>query len=129
MLRIILPSNHLSSISRSCSCIGVKRRFSGGNGGTTIDQMEVDKFTRQSSQWWDANGPFQLLHSMNIKRVLYMRRMLRSPSSRVPFKGIRHLDVGCGGGLLTEVTRIFEAKFTFFDIFFFFSRWPSWELM
>ena len=60
-----------------------------------VSEHEIDKFSALASRWWDPNGPQRPLHELNPVRLDYVRRHARLPGCRV-------LDVGCGGGLLTE---------------------------
>ncbi|CAM0134816.1 unnamed protein product [Umbelopsis sp. WA50703] len=70
---------------------------------TTIDAEEVKKFSAKSAEWWDPHGEFGMLHIMNPTRVSYIRdRVAPSTSKNTPFEGLRMLDIGCGGGLLSE---------------------------
>ncbi len=74
---------------------------------STLDQEEVDKFSRIADQWWDEKGKFKPLHKFNPSRISYIRRKVcemkgLSNNSKEPFKGLSILDVGCGGGLISE---------------------------
>lgn len=74
---------------------------------TTIDQAEVDKFSAMATEWWDPSGKFRPLHKFNPVRLSYIKEQVcahfsRQPNDRQPFKGLRFLDIGCGGGLLAE---------------------------
>ncbi|XP_064198367.1 ubiquinone biosynthesis O-methyltransferase, mitochondrial isoform X2 [Anguilla rostrata] len=73
---------------------------------STLDPSEAKKFQLLANKWWDVQGEFAPLHSMNDLRVPFIRdNLLNVHSSRQlgrPLSGIRILDVGCGGGLLTE---------------------------
>ncbi|PWR22383.1 bifunctional 2-polyprenyl-6-hydroxyphenol methylase/3-demethylubiquinol 3-O-methyltransferase UbiG [Zavarzinia compransoris] len=74
---------------------------------TTIDPAEVAQFAAIADEWWDPNGKFRPLHRFNPVRLSYLRSRLGAhfgaPESAVtPFKGLRLLDIGCGGGLLSE---------------------------
>ena len=60
-----------------------------------INQDEVDKFNRLAHDWWDSNGPLRTLHDINPARLNYI-------TGKVAIEGRRVLDVGCGGGVLTE---------------------------
>ena len=60
-----------------------------------IDPEEVDKFEAIARRWWDPNSEFKPLHDINPLRLAYI-------SERTNLRGKRVLDVGCGGGLLTE---------------------------
>jgi len=74
---------------------------------TTIDQSEVDRFSAMASEWWDPTGKFRPLHKFNPVRLTYIRDRAaahfdRDPKSARPLEGLRLLDIGCGGGLLSE---------------------------
>ena len=74
---------------------------------TTIDRDEVAKFEAMAAEWWDQNGKFRPLHMMNPVRLDYITRQIaaefdRDLSENAPFKGLKVLDIGCGGGLLSE---------------------------
>lgn len=73
----------------------------------TSSPEEVARFTAMAEAWWDPNGKFKPLHKFNPVRLEYMRRQLaahfnRDPCLAAPFTGLTLLDVGCGGGLLSE---------------------------
>ena len=77
------------------------------NRATTIDPDEVANFAARAAEWWDPKGPFAPLHKLNPIRLAYVReqalaRFGRDGSKRRPFEGLRLLDIGCGGGLLSE---------------------------
>lgn len=68
---------------------------------------EIAKFTALADQWWDPEGPFRPLHKFNPARVRLIRDRLalhfgRSPEGPAPFSGLSLLDIGCGGGLISE---------------------------
>jgi 2-polyprenyl-6-hydroxyphenyl methylase / 3-demethylubiquinone-9 3-methyltransferase len=74
---------------------------------TTIDDAEVERFSRLAAEWWSPNGKFKPLHKFNPVRLTYIREQVlerfgRDPKATRPFKGLRFLDIGCGGGLLSE---------------------------
>lgn len=73
---------------------------------TTVDPDEVRRFQSLASKWWDEQGQFAALHAMNDLRVPFIRdHLLSVHTTRHPGKplaGLKILDVGCGGGLLTE---------------------------
>src|SRR6202011_2389138 len=73
----------------------------------TIDEEEVARFSRMSGQWWDARGPMAALHKFNPVRLAYIRdrvaeRFDRDAKRLDSLKGLRILDIGCGGGILSE---------------------------
>ena len=74
---------------------------------TTIDKSEVERFSAMASEWWDPTGKFRPLHKFNPVRLTYIRDKAaahfdRDAKSPQPLKGLRLLDIGCGGGLLSE---------------------------
>jgi 2-polyprenyl-6-hydroxyphenyl methylase/3-demethylubiquinone-9 3-methyltransferase len=78
----------------------------------SVDPAEVEKFSRIAAQWWDPRGKFAPLHKFNPVRLGFIRdeasrRFGRHATSDKPFQGLRLLDIGCGGGLLSEpMTRL-----------------------
>ena len=79
---------------------------------SSIDPAEVERFSRIAAEWWDPKGKFAPLHRFNPVRLAFIRdqaaaRFGRDPKARRPFEGLRLLDIGCGGGLLSEpMTRL-----------------------
>jgi 2-polyprenyl-6-hydroxyphenyl methylase/3-demethylubiquinone-9 3-methyltransferase len=79
---------------------------------SSIDPAEVERFSRIAAEWWDPRGKFAPLHKFNPTRLAFIRdqalhRFGRDPQARRPFEGLRLLDIGCGGGLLSEpMTRL-----------------------
>ena len=74
---------------------------------TTIDAAEVAKFEAMAAEWWDPKGKFKTLHQMNPCRLHYITSQISAEFDRNltqphPFAGLRILDIGCGGGLLSE---------------------------
>ena len=74
---------------------------------TTIDTEEVAKFQAMAAEWWDPNGKFKPLHMLNPCRLDYITSQIAAEFDRnlakpLPFKDLRILDIGCGGGLLSE---------------------------
>ena len=74
---------------------------------TTIDPAEVAKFEAMAADWWDPTGKFKPLHLMNPCRLDYITSQIAAEYGRdlkqpLPFTGLRILDIGCGGGLLSE---------------------------
>jgi 2-polyprenyl-6-hydroxyphenyl methylase/3-demethylubiquinone-9 3-methyltransferase len=74
---------------------------------SSIDPEEVERFSRIAAEWWDPKGKFAPLHRFNPVRLAFIRdyalaRLGRDAAARRPFEGLRLLDIGCGGGLLSE---------------------------
>jgi len=74
---------------------------------TTVDPAEVAKFEAMAAEWWDASGKFKPLHMLNPCRLDYITTQIAAEFGRDlkaarPFEGLRLLDIGCGGGLLSE---------------------------
>ena len=79
------------------------RAFATFSHSTTINEKEVEKFTKLSAFWWDQNGPFRPLHLMTPLRMNYIVDQIRRHFGSVPISSLRMLDVGCGGGLVSKV--------------------------
>ncbi|PON69399.1 Ubiquinone biosynthesis O-methyltransferase [Parasponia andersonii] len=74
---------------------------------SSLDQNELFKFSSIAETWWDSEGPFKPLHAINPIRLSFIRSTLcrhfgRDPNSARPFQGLKFVDVGCGGGILSE---------------------------
>jgi len=74
-----------------------------------VDRSETAKFDRLASRWWDPNGESRPLHDLNPVRLAYV-------AGRVSLRGARVLDVGCGGGLLSEALAAAGAEVTAIDL-------------
>jgi 2-polyprenyl-6-hydroxyphenyl methylase / 3-demethylubiquinone-9 3-methyltransferase len=73
----------------------------------SIDPAEVEKFSKMAAEWWNPKGKFGVLHVFNPVRLTYIKEQVTArkgldPHARAPFAGLRFLDIGCGGGLLSE---------------------------
>jgi 2-polyprenyl-6-hydroxyphenyl methylase/3-demethylubiquinone-9 3-methyltransferase len=74
---------------------------------SSVDQAEVERFSRLASDWWNPRGPMAALHKFNPVRLGYIRdqaakRFARDPKKLDCLEGLRMLDIGCGGGILSE---------------------------
>jgi 2-polyprenyl-6-hydroxyphenyl methylase/3-demethylubiquinone-9 3-methyltransferase len=74
-----------------------------------IDRSESDKFDAIASGWWDPEGPFRPLHDLNPARLKFV-------DDRVDLEGARVVDVGCGGGILSESLAAKKAEVTGIDV-------------
>src|SRR3546814_12861 len=86
----------------------------------SIDDAEVAKFAAMAEAWWDPEGKFRPLHRFNPVRLAYIRDRLcgrfgRDPKADKPLQGLALLDVGCGGGLLSEPLARLGAAVTGID--------------
>ncbi|MFO1152502.1 MAG: bifunctional 2-polyprenyl-6-hydroxyphenol methylase/3-demethylubiquinol 3-O-methyltransferase UbiG [Rhodospirillales bacterium] len=78
-----------------------------GTTSGTASGEEIDRFARIAQAWWDPNGAFRPLHGLNPLRAAYVRDQLcrhfgRDIGAEAPLAGLRIIDIGCGGGLLSE---------------------------
>ena len=76
---------------------------------TNFDQTELDKFAALATRWWDADGPQKPLHALNPVRLRYV-------AERATLRGAKVLDIGCGGGLLSEALAKEGAQVTAIDL-------------
>ena len=84
---------------------------------STVDPAEIAKFEAMAAEWWDPNGKFKPLHMLNPCRLDYITSQIAGEFDRdltdpEPFKGLRLLDIGCGGGLLCEPMARLGAEVT-----------------
>ena len=72
----------------------------------SINSKEIEKFSKIAEEWWDPNGKFKPLHKFNPIRILYIKenivKTFKINQKKTPLKNIKILDIGCGGGLLSE---------------------------
>ena len=87
---------------------------------TTVDKIEIEKFSKLAQDWWNPNGKFKPLHLFNPARIKFIKEKLinhfnRDPYSEKPLDELKILDIGCGGGLLCEPLSRLGAKMTGID--------------
>jgi len=85
--------------------------MSGPSQAKSVDPTEIANFSAMADEWWDETGKFKPLHKFNPIRIGYVRDQViahfglqtdDAVAKLKPFKGLRFLDIGCGGGLLSE---------------------------
>ncbi|XP_006655797.1 ubiquinone biosynthesis O-methyltransferase, mitochondrial [Oryza brachyantha] len=96
------------------------KRPAGGSTVSSLNPAEVAKFAAIAETWWDSEGPFKPLHLMNPTRLSFIRSTLcrhfrRDPNSSKPLEGLKVIDVGCGGGILSEPLARMGATVTGID--------------
>jgi 2-polyprenyl-6-hydroxyphenyl methylase/3-demethylubiquinone-9 3-methyltransferase len=82
---------------------------------SSVDPAEVEKFSRLAAEWWEPFGKFRPLHKFNPVRLAYIRdaacaHFARDRLARAPLEGLNLLDIGCGGGLVSEPMRRLGAS-------------------
>ena len=86
---------------------------------TTINQEEIQKFSKLADEWWDVNGKFKPLHMFNPIRIDYILNTVKKhfdkKDAMAPLKGLKFLDIGCGGGLISEPMSRLGANVTGID--------------
>ena len=87
---------------------------------TTINKKEIDKFSKIAEDWWNPEGNFKPLHKFNPIRIKYIRdktvkHFNITNKNETPFKNLKILDIGCGGGLLSEPMARLGGKVTGID--------------
>ena len=87
---------------------------------TTINKDEIQKFSKLADEWWDVNGKFKPLHMFNPVRIKYIsgtaKKYYKIKKERFEFlQGVNILDIGCGGGLISEPMARLGAKVTGID--------------
>ena len=90
------------------------------NDRASVDHSEIARFDRLADAWWDPTGEFRQLHNMNPVRVAYIRDRAKGhfPESQEglsPLSGLSLVDIGCGGGLLSEPMARLGARVTGLD--------------
>jgi len=85
----------------------------------TLDKKEIEKFSKIAEEWWNPTGKFKPLHKFNPIRIKYIKDNLVNDfnlkNKKKPLQGLKILDIGCGGGLLSEPLARLGAKVTGID--------------
>ena len=86
---------------------------------SSVNKKEIEKFSKIASEWWDPNGKFKPLHKFNPIRIKYIKENIISSfqlkNNNKPLEKINILDIGCGGGLLSEPMTRLGARVTGID--------------
>ena len=86
---------------------------------TSVNKKEIDKFSKIADEWWDPEGKFKPLHKFNPTRIKYIKENIinnfKLKNKSKPLSGIKILDIGCGGGLLSEPMSRMGANVTGID--------------
>ena len=87
----------------------------------TINKKEIEKFSKIANEWWNPEGKFKPLHKFNPIRIDYLKKNIikhfdiKNEKNNKPLNGVSILDIGCGGGLLSEPMFRLGAKVTGID--------------
>lgn len=106
-------SKHTTSIIKPVSVIKSNVRLQSGDTSSSIDNEEMERFEKWAKAWWVENGEYEALHRMNALRVPLIKDTLVNnladsqgmASLSEPLTGLNILDIGCGGGILSEVRK------------------------
>jgi len=86
---------------------------------TSVNKKEIDKFSKMADEWWDPEGKFKPLHKFNPIRIKYIKENIinnfKLKNKSKSLSGINILDIGCGGGLLSEPMSRMGANVTGID--------------
>ena len=86
---------------------------------SSVNKKEIEKFSRMASEWWDPKGKFKPLHKFNPIRIKYIKENIinnfKIKNKIKPLRGVNILDIGCGGGLLSEPMQRMGANVTGID--------------
>jgi len=86
---------------------------------SSVNKKEIEKFSNMADEWWDPHGKFKPLHKFNPIRIKYIKENIinhfNTKNKNKPLSGINILDIGCGGGLLSEPMHRLGANTTGID--------------
>ena len=86
---------------------------------TSVNKKEIDKFSKMADEWWNPDGKFKPLHKFNPTRIKYIKESIidnfKIKNKSKPLSKINILDIGCGGGLLSEPMSRMGANVTGID--------------
>ncbi len=86
---------------------------------SSVNKKEIEKFSKMAAEWWDPNGKFKPLHKFNPIRIRYIKENIindfKLKTKKKPLDKINILDIGCGGGLLSEPMTRLGANVTGID--------------
>ena len=86
---------------------------------TSVNKKEIEKFSKMADEWWDPDGKFKPLHKFNPIRIKYIKENIinnfKLQNKSKPLSGVDILDIGCGGGLLSEPMSRMGANVTGID--------------
>ena len=86
---------------------------------SSVNKKEIEKFSKMATEWWDPNGKFKPLHKFNPIRIKYIKENIindfKLKNKTKPLDRIDILDIGCGGGLLSEPMQKLGANVTGID--------------
>ncbi len=86
---------------------------------TSINKKEIEKFSKIAAEWWNPEGKFKPLHKFNPIRIKYIKdniiKSFKIKNKTKPLSGVNILDIGCGGGLLSEPMSRMGANVTGID--------------
>ena len=86
---------------------------------SSVNKKEIEKFSKMATEWWDPEGKFKPLHKFNPIRIQYIKENIinhfKLKNNIKPLSGVNILDIGCGGGLLSEPMSRIGANVTGID--------------